>query len=306
MEFYLEAFRVVPRVYIAVYIVALVAVSAVPVPQINIGSTLNGNSQALAPASTTRLQPQDVRTGRVIQSQPQFQQQQQFQQQPQFQQQQFQQQPQFQQQQQFQQQPQFQQQQQPRQQQQQQPGQTNQRFLGGLFQPQIPQTNPNHQFANTGAALGIGGIAGVAGVNCLLNNNCDLNFKPSIGGAVDADGNFKPQLGITTQVGKGDLATHFTGGLQLDGNSQNGVGTFVGAGVSNGGDGNGVAVGAQTQFGFSQNQNGQTQAVGQLGGNVQAPSLGGVNFGQQGRPGAIGGAQPHFLGNPFLSGLFQG
>ena len=32
------------------------------------------------------------------------------------------------------------------------------------------------------------------------------------------------------QVGNGELAPTFTGGLQLDGNSQSGVGTFVGAG----------------------------------------------------------------------------
>lgn len=271
MEWNLEAFRVIPRqLYIAVYIVSLVAVSAVPVPQTNFGSgtvgaALNGNPET--PASTTRLVQQDVRAGRFIQSSPQIQQQQV---------------------------------------QSRQNGQTQQRFLGNLFQaPQLPQTNPNHHFANTGAAAGIGGVAAVTGVQCFFNNNCNLNFKPSLGGAIDADGRFKPQIGLTTQVGEGDLATHFTGGLQLDQNSQHGVGTFVGAGVNNGNEG-GIGLGAETQFGFSQNQHGQTQAVGQLGGNVQAPSFGGVNFGQQGRPGAIGGAQPHFLGNPFLSGLFQG
>jgi len=214
--------------------------------------------------------PGQLRAGRVIQSQPQ---------------------------------PQFIQPQPQRIQPQPQAGQTQQRFLPGLFQ--VPQTNPNQNLANTGAAAGFGGIVGVAGVNCLFNNNCDLNFRPSLGASLDANGNIKPQLGITTQVGKGELAPTFTGGLQLDSNSQNGVGTFVGAGLNNGNEG-GIGVGAQTGFGFSTNQNGQTQATAQLGGNVQAPSVGGVNFGQQGRPGAIGGAQPHFLGNPFLSGLFQG
>jgi len=252
MEWNLESFRVIRRNIGVLYIVALVVASASPVPQVNIGQQLGGDPGG---------DPGQLRTGRVIQSQPQVQ----------------------------------------------ATGvqsrQTQQRFLPGLFQ--IPQTNPNQNLANTGAAAGFGGIVGVAGVNCLFNNNCDLNFRPSLGASLDANGNIKPQLGITTQVGKGDLAPTFTGGLQLDQNSQHGVGTFVGAGLNNGNE-DGLGIGAQTGFGFSTNQNGQTQATAQLGGNVQAPSVGGVNFGQQGRPGAIGGAQPHFLGNPFLSGLFQG
>jgi len=182
-----------------------------------------------------------------------------------------------------------------------QPRQTQQRFLGNFFQ--VPQTNSNQGLQNGLAAAGFGGVVGVAGANCLFNNNCNLNFRPSLGAAVDANGQIVPQLGVTTQVGQGELAPTFTGGLQLDGNSQNGVGTFVGAGLNNG-DPNSISPGVQTGFGFSQGQNGQTQATAQLGGNVQAPSVGGVNFGQQNRPGSIGGVQPHFLGNPFLSGLF--
>lgn len=59
--------------------------------------------------------------------------------------------------------------------------------------------------------------------------------------------------------------------------------------------------GVQTGFGFSQGQNGQTQATAQLGGNIQTPQLGGINFGAQNRPGNIGGVQPTFLNRPFLN-----
>ena len=62
--------------------------------------------------------------------------------------------------------------------------------------------------------------------------------------------------------------------------------------------------GVQTGFGFSQGQNGQTQATAQLGGNIQAPQLGGLNFN---RPGNIGGFQPTFLNRPvFGNGGFFG
>jgi len=184
--------------------------------------------------------------------------------------------------------------------------QTQTRFLpslGNLFQ--VPQTNSNQGLQNTLAAGGFGGVVGVAGVQCLFGRNCDLNFRPSLGAAVDANGQIVPQLGVTTQVGNGELAPTFTGGLQLDGNSQSGVGTFVGAGINNG-DPNSISPGVQTGFGFSQGQNGQTQATAQLGGNVQAPSLAGINFGQEGNRGSVLGAQPHFLGNPFLAGLLGG
>lgn len=179
--------------------------------------------------------------------------------------------------------------------------QTQNRFLGNLFQ--VPQTNPNQGLQNGLAAAGFGGVVGVAGANCIFGRNCDLNFRPSLGAAVDANGQIVPQLGVTTQVGRGEFAPTFTGGLQLDGNSQNGVGTFVGAGINNGNE-DGLGFGAQTGFGFSQGQNGQTQATAQLGGNVQAPSLAGVNFGQENQPGSVAGAQPHFLGNPFLAQIF--
>ncbi len=59
--------------------------------------------------------------------------------------------------------------------------------------------------------------------------------------------------------------------------------------------------GVQTGFGFSQGQNGQTQATAQLGGNIQTPQLGGINFGAQNRPGSFGGVQPTFLNRPFLN-----
>merc|ERR1711978_194042 len=79
------------------------------------------------------------------------------------------------------------------------------------------------------------------------------------------------------QVGNGQgLGTTFTGGLQLDGQSDSGIGGFVAGGVNNG-DANGISPGLQTGFGFS-GQGGQTVATAQLGGNVQAPQLGGVQF----------------------------
>merc|ERR1712157_686281 len=139
---------------------------------------------------------------------------------------------------------------------------TNSRFLPpGLFQ--VPQTNPNQGLQNGLAAGGLGAVGGIAATNCLFGGNCDLSFRPSIGGAIDANGQFVPQLGITTQVGDGN-----------DGNS------------------GGFSPGAQTGFGFSQ-QNGQTQATAQLGANLQTPELAGVNFN---RPGNAGGVQPTVLG----------
>merc|ERR1711981_582554 len=82
--------------------------------------------------------------------------------------------------------------------------QTNSRFLPpGLFQ--APVTNPNQGLQNTLAAGG-----------CLFGGNCDLSFRPSLGAAVDANGQIVPQLGLTTQVGNGQgLGTTFTGGVQL-------------------------------------------------------------------------------------------
>jgi len=174
------------------------------------------------------------------------------------------------------------------------------RFLPGLFQ--IPQTNPNQGLQNTLAAGGLGAVGGVAATQCLFGGNCDLSFRPSLGGSLDANGQFVPQLGITTQVGNGPVAPTFTGGVQLDSSSQNGIGGFVAGGVNNG-DPNSISPGVQTGFGFSQGQNGQTQATAQVGANVQAPSFGGVNFGQQGQPGSIGGVQPTFLNQPFLNFL---
>jgi len=174
------------------------------------------------------------------------------------------------------------------------------RFLPGLFQ--APQFNNQQNLQNAGAGAGLVAAGGFAASNCLFNNNCDLSFRPSLGAAVDANGQFVPQLGLTTQVGSGPLAPTFTAGGQLDSNSANGVGAFVAGGVNNGNE-NGVGIGAQTGFGFSQGANGQTQATAQLGGNVQAPTFGGVNFGQQGQPGAIGGAQPVLFNQPLFGFL---
>ena len=82
---------------------------------------------------------------------------------------------------------------------------------------------------------------------------------------------------MTTQVGNGQgLGTTFTAGAQLDSSSDNGIGGFVAGGVNNG-DPNSLSPGLQTGFGFS-GQGGQTVATAQLGGNVQAPQLAGVNF----------------------------
>jgi len=184
------------------------------------------------------------------------------------------------------------------------------RFLPpGLFQ--IPQTNPNQQLQNLGAAGGLGAIGGIAATNCLFGGNCDLSVRPSIGGAVDANGQFVPQLGLTTQVGDGSggIGTTFTGGLQLDQNSDSGIGGFVAGGVNNGNT-DGFSPGLQTGFGISQ-QNGQSQATAQLGANLQTPQLAGVNFN---RPNTALGVQPTLLGRPqnqlnplnFLGGLFNG
>merc|ERR1711902_216921 len=97
-----------------------------------------------------------------------------------------------------------------------------------------------------------------------------------------------------TQVGNGQgLGTTFTGGVQLDGNSDSGIGGFVAGGVNNG-DANGITPGLQTGFGISQ-QNGQNVATAQLGGNIQAPQLGGVQFN---RPNNAFGVQPTVLGQP--------
>jgi len=184
------------------------------------------------------------------------------------------------------------------------PPPTSSRFLPpGLFS--VPQLNPNQGLQNTGAGLGLGAIGGLAATNCLFGGNCDLSFRPSIGGALDANGQFVPQLGVTTQVGDGSggIGTTFTGGVQLDQNSDNGFGGFVAGGVNNG-DADGFSPGVQTGFGISQ-QNGQNVATAQLGGNLQGPGLAGVNFG---RPGNAGGVQPTFLGqaapqfNPFNFG----
>merc|ERR1719232_1419065 len=84
-----------------------------------------------------------------------------------------------------------------------------------------------------------------------------------------------PGLIPTTNQGQG-LQNTLTGGVQLDGNSDSGFGGFVAGGVNNG-DPNGISPGLQTGFGISQ-QNGQNVATAQLGGNVQAPQLGGVQF----------------------------
>merc|ERR1711894_835644 len=169
--------------------------------------------------------------------------------------------------------------------------QTNSRFLPpGLFQ--APVTNQNQGIQNTLAAGGLGAVGAVAAGGCLFGGNCDLSFRPSLGAALDANGQIVPQLGLTTQVGNGQgLGTTFTGGVQLDGNSDSGIGGFVAGGVNDGNSG-GFSPGAQTGFGFSQ-QNGQTQATAQLGANLQTPELAGVNFN---RPGNAGGEQPTVLG----------
>merc|ERR1711936_705527 len=135
------------------------------------------------------------------------------------------------------------------------------RFLPpGLLQ--APVTNPNQGIQNTLAAGGLGAVGAVAAGGCLFGGNCDLSFRPSLGAALDANGQIVPQLGLTTQVGSGQgVGTTFTGGLQ-------------------------------TGFGFS-GQNGQTVATAQLGGSVQAPQVAGVNFN---RPNNAFGVQPTVLG----------
>ena len=126
------------------------------------------------------------------------------------------------------------------------PPATNSRFLPpGLFQ--VPQTNPNQGLQNGLAAGGLGAVGGIAATNCLFGGNCDLSFRPSIGGAKNDDGWFVPQIGITTQVGSGEgsVATTFTVGVQLD--RGRGIGAFVAGGV-NDGNSEGFSPGAQTGF----------------------------------------------------------
>lgn len=165
------------------------------------------------------------------------------------------------------------------------------RFLPGLS---LPTTNPNQGLQNGLAGAGLGAVGGFALTNCLINNNCDLAFRPSIGASVDANGQLLPQVGITTQAGNGPLAPTFTSGLQFG--SQSGIGGFVAGGVNNG-DPNSVSPGLQTGFGFSQNSAGQLEATSQLGGNLQTPQLGGINFGRP-NSGLPFGAQPTFLNQP--------
>lgn len=174
------------------------------------------------------------------------------------------------------------------------PQQPAPRFLGFPGLGGLPQTNPNQNLQNGLAAGGLGLVGGFAATNCIFNNDCNLSFRPSIGGAVDANGQFVPQLGVTTQVGDGagGVGTTFTGGLQLDQTSQNGVGGFVAGGLNNGNT-DGVAGGLQTGFGFSQGADGNVQATSQLGANVQAPQVAGVQFHQQDRPLGI---QPTLFG----------
>merc|ERR1711913_254714 len=109
-----------------------------------------------------------------------------------------------------------------------------QQVFGG-FGPFIPAVNANSNqgLANTGAGLGLGAVGAIAAGNCLFGQNCDLSFRPSLGAAVDANGQIVPQLGVTTQVGDGP--------------------------------------GVQTGFSFGQDSSGQTQATAQVGGNIQAP-----------------------------------
>jgi len=170
-----------------------------------------------------------------------------------------------------------------------------QQVFGG-FGPFIPAVNANSNqgLANTGAGLGLGAVGAIAAGNCLFGQNCDLSFRPSLGASVDANGQIVPQLGVTTQVGdgRGGIGTTFTGGVQLDGNSQSGVGGFVAGGI-NDGNADGIGLGAQTGFGFSQNSQGGLDATAQLGGNVQAPQLAGVQFN---RPNTALGVQPTLLG----------
>ena len=72
------------------------------------------------------------------------------------------------------------------------------RFLPGLA---LPTLNQNQNLQNTLAGGGLVAAGGLAASNCLFNNNCNLSFRPSLGAAVDANGQFVPQLGLTTQVG---------------------------------------------------------------------------------------------------------
>ena len=64
----------------------------------------------------------------------------------------------------------------------------------------LPQTNPNQGLQNTLAGAGLGGVGAIAATQCIFGRNCDLSFRPSLGAAIDANGQFVPQLGITTQV----------------------------------------------------------------------------------------------------------
>merc|ERR1719336_1117822 len=96
------------------------------------------------------------------------------------------------------------------------PAAANARFLPPGLLPQVPQTNPNQGLQNTLAAGGLGAVGAVAASNCLFGGNCDLSFRPSLGAAVDANGQIVPQLGVTTQVGNGQgVGTTFTEDFNL-------------------------------------------------------------------------------------------
>ena len=53
---------------------------------------------------------------------------------------------------------------------------------------QAPVTNQNQGLQNTLAAGGLGAVGAVAASGCLFGGNCDLSFRPSLGAAVDANG----------------------------------------------------------------------------------------------------------------------
>jgi len=171
-----------------------------------------------------------------------------------------------------------------------------QQVFGGLGPAPAVNVNPNQGIQNLAAGAGLGGVAAFAGANCLFQQNCDLAFRPSLGASIDANGQIVPQLGITTQVGDGrdGVGTTFTSGLQLNtGKGENGpIGGFVAGGLN---DGNidGVGIGAQTGFGLNGNSQGGLDATAQLGGNIQAPQLAGVQFN---RPNTALGVQPTVLG----------
>lgn len=137
------------------------------------------------------------------------------------------------------------------------------------------------QLDNVGHLVGLAGVLGGAGgiLYNVAKGDDNIQIKPTLGGAVDQNGQIVPQFGLSAQAGSGEFRPAVNFGGQL---GQDGLSPFVTGGV---GVGNGPVSGGLNS-GFSFNQNGQVQS--QVGGNV---GLGGLNLGRPTNGQGIGGFQ---------------